>query len=105
MSKVPPPESEDEEEITEQVVRSKISSTKTKEKPDRQFDIVVLKMMSALAISVALLFGGGTILIYAISGNVQVVGYENTAWTIFGIHLAALMIFYSFALFKYIVSD
>lgn len=78
---------------------------KAKEKPDRQFDIVVLKMMSALAISVALLFGGGTILVYAIAGKISVGEYESVVGTVFGVHLAALMIFYSFALFKYIVSD
>ncbi len=78
---------------------------KNKVKPDRQFDIVVLKMMSALAISVAFLFGGGTILVYAVTRKITVVGYENLAGTVFGIHLAALMIFYSFALFRYIVSD
>jgi len=94
-----------EEDRTKEVIRSETPLPKTKDKPDRQFDIVVLKMMSALAFSVALLFGGGTILVYAISGNIEVVGYDNTAWSIFGIHLAALMIFYSFALFKYIVSD
>lgn len=78
---------------------------KTKVKPDRQFDLIILKMMSALAFSVALLFGGGTILVYAVARNISIVGYENTVGTVFGIHLAALMVFYAFALFKYIVSD
>lgn len=77
----------------------------TKEKPDRQFDIVVLKMMSALAFSVALLFGGGTILVYAIARNLPISGYDNTVGTVLGIHLAALMVFYAIALFRYIVSD
>ncbi|MHA1199328.1 MAG: hypothetical protein ACTSQF_08295 [Candidatus Heimdallarchaeaceae archaeon] len=78
---------------------------KTKVKPDRQFDIVIFKMMSALAFSVALLFGGGTFLVYAIARNIDIAGYENTVGTVLGIHLAALMVFYALALFKYIVSD
>lgn len=78
---------------------------KTKQKPDRQFDIVVFKMMAALAISVALLFGGGTIFVYAVARHIEIAGYENTVGTVLGIHMAVLMIFYAFALFKYIVSD
>ena len=78
---------------------------KKKEKHDKQFDIVVIKMMLALALSVSLLFGGGALLVYAIAGNIPIVGYENTVFTVLGVHLAALMFFYAFALFKYIVSD
>ena len=76
-----------------------------KPKPDRQFDLVVIKMMAALTISVALLFGGGTIFVYAAAGNIAVGSYDSTVGTVFGIHLALLMFYYSVALFKYIVSD
>ncbi len=78
---------------------------KSKQKPDRQFDLVVMKMMGALAFSVALLFGGGTIFIYAVSGNIAISGYESNAGSVLGVHMAVIMIFYAFALFKYIVSD
>ncbi len=84
---------------------SETKPPKTKQKPDRQFDLVVIKMMGALALSVALLFGGGAILIYAVAGNIAIAGYENTVGTILGVHIATLMIFYAFAMFKYIVSD
>ena len=78
---------------------------KTKEKPDRQFDIVVLKMMGALALSVALLFGGGTIFVYAASRNLVIEGYDVYVGMVIGIHLAILMIYYAISMFKYIVSD
>ncbi|MCE7738797.1 MAG: hypothetical protein KAU62_12815 [Candidatus Heimdallarchaeota archaeon] len=77
----------------------------SKLKPDRLFDLVVIKMMTALAMSVALLFGGGTVFIYAVAGNIAVGSYDSSVGTIFGVHIALLMFYYSFALFKYIVSD
>jgi hypothetical protein len=78
---------------------------KSKPKPDRQFDIVVIKMMAALAFSVALLFGGGAIFIYATFGSFNVPGYDPIFGTVLGVHLALLMVYYSLSLFKYIVSD
>ena len=83
----------------------KLKPPKTKAKPDRQFDIVVFKMMAALAVSVSLLFGGGTLLVYSVARKLPVEGYSSTVGAVFGIHLAVLMVFYAFALFKYIVSD
>jgi len=77
----------------------------SKLKPDRQFDLVVIKMMAALGISVAFLFGGATIFVYAVAGNIDVGSYDSSVGTIFGVHIALLMFYYSFALFKYIVSD
>ena len=77
----------------------------SKPKPDRQFDVVVMKMMAALALSVALLFGGGTIFIYAVAGSIEIQNYGNDVGTVLGIHITILMLFYAFALFKYIVSD
>ena len=74
-------------------------------KPDRLFDLVVIKMMAALAMSVALLFGGGTVFIYAAARNIAVGSYDPSVGTIFGVHIALLMFYYAFALFKYIVSD
>ncbi len=76
-----------------------------KQKPDRQFDAVVIKMMAALAFSVALLFGGGTVFVYAAFRNLSLEGYSSFVGTFLGIHLAILMVFYSLTLFKYIVSD
>ena len=76
-----------------------------KEKPDRQFDAVIIKMMAALAFSVALLFGGGTIFVYATFRSIPLEGYNSLVGTFLGIHLAILMIFYSISLFKYIISD
>ena len=65
--------------------------------------------MAALAFSVALLFGGGTLLVYSLNPNtVTILGFENeiiSVWTFLGIHMTLLMFYYSFALFKYIVSD
>lgn len=78
---------------------------KSKAKPDRQFDIVVLKMMAALAFSVSFLFGGGTIFIYAALGSFNIPGYDSIFGTVLGVHIALLMVFYSLSLFKYIVSD
>ena len=78
---------------------------KQKPKPDRQFDIVIIKMMAALAFSVALLVGGGTIFVYAAFRSIPLEGYNSLVGTFLGIHLAILMIFYSISLFKYIVSD
>ncbi len=78
---------------------------KQKLKPDRQFDAVILKMMAALAFSVALLVGGGTIFVYASFQDIPLEGYSPIVGTFLGIHLAILMIFYSVSLFKYIVSD
>lgn len=77
----------------------------SKPKPDRQFDLIVLKMMGALALSVALLFGGGTIFVYAASRNLSIEGYDTFVGMVLGIHIAILMIYYAIAMFKYIVSD
>jgi len=76
-----------------------------KQKPDRQFDTIIIKMMAALAFSVALLVGGGTIFIYATFRSIPLEGYNSLVGTFLGIHLAILMIYYSVSLFKYIVSD
>ena len=89
-------------EKTDEVIKKPPPS---KPKPDRQFDLVVVKMMAALTFSVALLFGGGTVFIYAVAGSISVGAYDSSVGTILGIHLALLMIFYSVALFRYIVSD
>jgi hypothetical protein len=78
---------------------------KSKTKPDRQFDIVVIKMMGALALSVAFLFGGGAIFVYATFGSFSIPGYDPIFGTILGVHIALLMVYYSLSLFKYIVSD
>ncbi len=81
----------------------------TKQKPDKLFNLIILKMMAALAFSVTLLFGGGALLVYALNPNAVVIsGYEEeiiSVWTFLGIHMTLLMFYYSFALFKYIVSD
>ena len=84
---------------------SKPKAPKQKVKPDRQFDAVIIKMMAALAFSVALLFGGGTIFVYATFQSIPLEGYNSLVGTFLGIHLAILMIFYSISLFKYIISD
>ena len=84
---------------------SELKPPKSKPKPDRQFDIVVIKMMGALAFSVALLFGGGAIFVFATFGSYEIPGYDPIFGTVLGIHLALLMVFYSLSLFKYIVSD
>ena len=91
--------------MSERIDEAERKPPKSKPKPDRQFDLVVIKMMAALTISVALLFGGGTIFIYAASGNISVGSYDSSVGTVLGIHLALLMFYYSVALFKYIVSD
>ncbi|OLS32113.1 MAG: hypothetical protein HeimAB125_12290 [Candidatus Heimdallarchaeota archaeon AB_125] len=91
--------------MSERIDEVEIIPPQSKPKPDRQFDLVVIKMMAALTISVALLFGGGTIFVYAAAGNIAVDPYDSTVGTILGIHLALLMFYYSVALFKYIVSD
>ena len=78
---------------------------RSKTKPDRQFDIVVIKMMAAWAFSVAFLFGGGTIFVYAALGSFNIPGYDAIFGTILGVHMALLMVYYSVSLFKYIVSD
>jgi len=78
---------------------------KTKPKPDKQFDVIVLKMMTALAFSVAFLFGGGTIFVYAVTQNLIVEPYSAYVGSVLGIHIAVLMIYYALSLFKYIVSD
>jgi len=84
---------------------SEIKPPPSKAKPDRQFDIVVIKMMAALAFSVALLFGGGTVFVYAAFQRFDVPGYPLIVGTFLGIHMAILMIYYSISLFKYIISD
>lgn len=82
---------------------------KTKEKPDKLFNLIIIKMMAALAFSVALLFGGGALLVFSLSPEyVIIAGFEEaiiSVWTFLGIHMTLLMFYYSFALFKYIVSD
>ena len=87
----------------------KKSKVDTKPKPDKLFDMIILKMMTALAFSVALLFGGGTLLVYSLNPNaVTIAGFENefiSVWTFLGVHMTILMLYYAFALFKYIVSD
>ncbi|MCK4973376.1 MAG: hypothetical protein KAS52_08640 [Candidatus Heimdallarchaeota archaeon] len=82
---------------------------KTKEKTDTLFSFIILKMMAALAFSVALLVGGVTLLVYSLNPNaVVILGFEEeiiSVWTFLGIHMTLLMFYYAFALFKYIVSD
>ncbi len=82
---------------------------KTKQKPDKLFDLIIFKMMAALAFSVALLFGGGSLLVFSLNSDfVNFTGFEGeiiSVWTFLGIHMTLLMFYYSFALFKYIVSD
>jgi len=75
------------------------------EEPDRVFDSVVIKMMAALAFSVALLFGGVTFFVYAAARSITVPGYESIIGSFLGVHLSILMVYYALALFKYIVSD
>lgn len=75
------------------------------EKPDKVFDMVIIKMMAALTFSVALLFGGGTMFVYAAARALHIEGYPDYVGAFFGIHLAILMLYYSIALFKYIVTD
>ncbi|MHA1853336.1 MAG: hypothetical protein ACTSUF_07470 [Candidatus Heimdallarchaeaceae archaeon] len=77
----------------------------SKDKPDIVFDIIIIKMMAALTFSVALLFGGGTMFVYAAARALHIPGYQDYVGAFFGIHLAILMIYYSIALFKYIISD
>lgn len=81
----------------------------TKQKPDALFSIIILKMMAALAFSVALLVGGLALLVYSLNPNaVVILGFEEeliSVWSFLGIHLTILIFYYSFALFKYIVSD
>jgi hypothetical protein len=91
--------------MSERIDETERKPPPSKPKPDRQFDLVVIKMMAALTISVALLFGGGTIFVYAAAGNIAVGSYDSAVGTVLGIHLALLMLYYSVALFKYIVSD
>ncbi|MHA1345556.1 MAG: hypothetical protein ACTSVO_04710 [Candidatus Heimdallarchaeaceae archaeon] len=78
-------------------------------KPDRLFNAIIFKMMAALAFSVALLAGGGALLVYSLNPNaVVILGYEDeiiSVWTFLGIHMTLLMFYYAIALFKYIVSD
>ena len=82
---------------------------KTKEKLDKLFNLIIFKMMAALAFSVALLFGGGALLVFSLSSDFVIFsGFEEeiiSVWTFLGIHMTLLMLYYSFALFKYIVSD
>ena len=82
---------------------------KTKEKTDTLFSFIILKMMAALAFSVALLVGGVALLVYSLNPNaVVILGFEEeiiSVWTFLGIHMTLLMFYYAFALFKYIVSD
>lgn len=77
----------------------------TVKKPDKLFDLVVLKMITALAVSSALLFGGGAIFVYAAARWIPIEPYDSIVGAFFGIHLSILMVYYAFALFKYIVSD
>lgn len=79
--------------------------TTTVKKPDKLFDMVVLKMITALAVSSALLFGGGAIFVYAAARWIPIEPYDSIVGAFFGIHLSILMVYYAFALFKYIVSD
>ncbi|MBY8999911.1 MAG: hypothetical protein KGD64_03260 [Candidatus Heimdallarchaeota archaeon] len=83
--------------------------SKIKIKPDNLFNAIIFKMMAALAFSVALLFGGGTLLVYALNPNaVTFIGFDEeiiSVWTFLGVHMTLLMFYYAFALFKYIVSD
>ncbi|MHA1116113.1 MAG: hypothetical protein K9W45_05390 [Candidatus Heimdallarchaeum aukensis] len=76
-----------------------------KEKPDRLLDLIIIKMMLALTLSVVFLFGGGTMFIYASFNNIEIEGYSSIFGSIFGVHIAILMLYYSVSLFKYIVSD
>ncbi|MHA1551148.1 MAG: hypothetical protein ACTSUP_08970 [Candidatus Heimdallarchaeaceae archaeon] len=82
---------------------------KTKQEPDKLFSFIILKMMAALAFSVALLVGGVTLLVYSLNPNaVVILGFEEeiiSVWSFLGIHMTLLMFYYAFALFKYIVSD
>ncbi len=82
-----------------------VDRKKTKEEPDTAFDLVIIKMVSALAFSVAFLFAGGTLFVYAAFGGISMPGYSTTVATFLSIHLSILMFYYSVALFKYIVSD
>ncbi len=81
----------------------------SKQKPDSLFSFIILKMMAALAFSVALLVGAVTLLVYSLNPNaVVILGFEEeliSVWSFLGIHITLLMFYYSFALFKYIVSD
>ncbi|MHA1259880.1 MAG: hypothetical protein ACTSRO_09635, partial [Candidatus Heimdallarchaeaceae archaeon] len=77
---------------------NKKTPPKSKPKPDRQFDIIVLKMMGAIAFSVAFLFGGGAIFIYAATRNIPIENYDSYVGMVLGIHLALLMIYYSISL-------
>jgi len=78
----------------------------TVKKPDKLFDMVVLKMITALAVSSALLFGGGAIFVYAAARWIPIEpNYDSIVGAFFGVHLSILMVYYAFALFKYIVSD
>ncbi|MHA1202037.1 MAG: hypothetical protein ACTSQ4_05905 [Candidatus Heimdallarchaeaceae archaeon] len=86
-----------------------VKPPKTKEKPDKLFNLIILKMMAALAFSVALLVGGVTLLVYSLNPNaVAILGFEEeiiSVWSFLGIHLTLLLFYYAIALFKYIVSD
>ena len=81
----------------------------SKQKPDSLFSFIIIKMMAALAFSVALLVGAVTLLVYSLNPNaVVILGFEEeiiSVWTFLGIHMTILMFYYAFALFKYIVSD
>ncbi len=83
--------------------------TKTKQKPDKLFNLIIIKMMAALAFSVALLVGGVTLLVYSLNPYAAVIiGFEEeiiSVWSFLGIHLTLLLFYYAVALFKYIVSD
>ncbi len=82
---------------------------KTKQNPDKLFNLIILKMMAALAFSVALLVGGATLLVYSLNPYAAVIlGFEEeiiSVWSFLGIHMTLLMFYYAIALFKYIVSD
>jgi hypothetical protein len=86
-----------------------VKPPETKQKPDKLFNLIILKMMAALAFSVALLVGGVTLLVYSLNPYAAVIiGFEEeiiSVWSFLGIHLTLLLFYYAVALFKYIVSD
>ncbi|MHA1304123.1 MAG: hypothetical protein ACTSQE_06270 [Candidatus Heimdallarchaeaceae archaeon] len=77
----------------------------TADKPDRLFDIIVIKMMLALTLSVSFLFGGGTLFIYSAFNSIEIEGYSPIVGSFLGIHAAMLLLYYSIAFFRYIITD
>lgn len=77
-----------------------------KPKPDPLFDLIVIKMMTALALSVTFLFSGGALFVYAAFRNIEIEGESNpTVGAFLGIHLSILLLYYSYTSFKYIITD